>query len=597
MLGLARSRHGWATFAASLLLLLWACGAPRPAGAFRPQSSGSLSLAPDGSRLVAANPDARSITLVSLSDPALQHEVALEHAPQTAAFTPDSATVLVAAYSREQAGMIYWVDAATAQVSGQLAVGGLPHGIVADARRAYVSLFGRGQVAVIDLETRALSHLIDVEPFPSGLALASEALYLTHFYSGHVTRLPLGTLTPEPALATDPEANLSQFIALSPDGERAYLPQTLSHTANMSLTAESTVSPVVAVVDLAAGGPPAAQVPLYSAERVANLPLALAISLDEERLFVASAGTDEIWAIDLLTRHVITSIPAGRNPRGLALSQDGKTLFVHNVLDGTLSMVDVLEVTDGLQLSERGRITLTAMPLSHEVLAGKRLFNSALPPMSNGWLSCATCHFDGGHDARTWLGFPDGPRNTPALYDVAGTAPYHWSGDRPKLQDVELTIRAIQHGRGFLPDTVAAGETAGRSAELDALAAYLASLATPPSPYPTKTEAIERGARAYQRWGCATCHSGPLLTDRRSHALNDGIGDLALQRNPRGLQFDTPGLFGVWLTAPYFHDGSSATLRETLFRAGFHGMGWAMDAQEVEDVLAYLRALPLPDEK
>jgi cytochrome c peroxidase len=48
----------------------------------------------------------------------------------------------------------------------------------------------------------------------------------------------------------------------------------------------------------------------------------------------------------------------------------------------------------------------------------------------------------------------------------------------------------------------------------------------------------------------------------------------------------------VWATAPYFHDGSAPTLRDTLFGRGFHSMGFAMDAAEIEDLLAFMRALP-----
>jgi cytochrome c peroxidase len=154
---------------------------------------------------------------------------------------------------------------------------------------------------------------------------------------------------------------------------------------------------------------------------------------------------------------------------------------------------------------------------------------------------------------------------------------------------VELTIRNIQHGVGFLSGEVIAGETAGRSKELDALAAYMASLAPPPSPFSVEAETLQRGEYAFARWGCAGCHIGHALTDQQLHDLKqDRIGDATLQHNPRGLAFDTPALIGVWASAPYFHDGSSVLLRETLYRAGFHGMGWAMDKQEAEDLVAYV---------
>src|SRR5262249_60823719 len=120
------------------------------------------------------------------------------------------------------------------------------------------------------------------------------------------------------------------------------------------------------------------------------------------------------------------------------------------------------------------------IPREPGVLAGKRLFNSASPPMaSEHWLSCATCPLDGGADGRTWAGFPDGPRNTPALFGAAETLPLHWNGNLDELQDVELTIRNIQGGAGLIagqPNPPPGPPNAGRSAALDPLAAYLATL-------------------------------------------------------------------------------------------------------------------------
>jgi len=91
---------------------------------------------------------------------------------------------------------------------------------------------------------------------------------------------------------------------------------------------------------------------------------------------------------------------------------------------------------------------------------------------------------------------------------------------------------------------------------------------------------------------CSGCHAAPLYTDRQAHV--SAIGDPALELHQAGPlpRFDTPSLLGVWATAPYFHDGSAATLRDTLFSAGFHKMGPAMDDREIDDLVAYLEALP-----
>jgi hypothetical protein len=115
---------------------------------------------------------------------------------------------------------------------------------------------------------------------------------------------------------------------------------------------------------------------------------------------------------------------------------------------------------------------------------------------TDNWISFATCHFDAGMDKRTWLGFPDGPRNTPALFGVGDTLPIHWSADLDELQDVELTVRAIQFGQGLISGDAhdSLGPThAELSQELAALAAYMDSLEVPHSPLAQDGQAIVQG--------------------------------------------------------------------------------------------------------
>ena len=601
---------GHAASLACLLCLLAGCSSPTPivrapaAILPAPVSASAVAVDAGGGVLAAVNPDSGSVTLLDLPGLSLRAEVPVGADPRTLSFTPDGARLLVANYG---AGTISVIDVAAGRVEAEVAVGARPYGVVAGSDRAYISLAGQPQIVVLDLATLTVAARIPVEPFPTGLALTRDqaSLYVTHLYSGTVTVIDTASLRESLASGSaDPDANLSQFIVLSPDGAHAYLPGSLSRSDNPSLTYSTTVQPVLAMLargtsgGLAAGG----EIDLAQSGEAVNLPFAAALSPDGGTLFVANAGSDDVSVIDLAAGRVRALLPAGRNPRGLALSPDGAPggapaggrLFVDNVLDGTLSVFD----THTLALLET--VTLTHIPLPADVLAGKRLFNSALPPMSSGqWLSCASCHFDGGADGHTWAGFPDGPRNTPALYGAAATLPLHWNGDLSELQDTEGTIRTIQGGAGLMPGPPPdphGPSVAGRSADLDALAAYLGTLAPAPSPYAPAGDdqraAVARGAEAYQRWGCAACHAAPLYTDRLAH-ISD-IGDPALERHQAGPlpRFDTPSLLGVWATAPYFHDGSAATLRDTLFSADFHKMGPAMDDGEVDDLLAYLRALP-----
>jgi len=579
------------------LIIAAGCGRatppPTPPAALldRPASSGALAVSADGATLAAVNPDSDSITLVNLSTLTVRAEVSVGDEPRTLSFTADGARLLVANAAGRTLSVI---DPAGAEVVSDVAVGALPYGVVAGGQRAYVSLTAPPRVAVIDLASLSIVAEVAVGEFPAGLALeAGEArLFVTHLYTGAVSVVDTASLAVTVIPAPAAEANLSQFIALSPDGSRAYLPQTYSFADRLDLAYNNAVQPMVGVLDPAAGAF-AAPLDLAALDQPVNLPFAAALSPDGETLYVANAGSDDVVAIDL-ARMAPYYLNTGRNPRGLALSPDGARLFVNAVLDGAL------EVFDTATFERLAILPLTTLPMPEAVLTGKRLFNSAHYPMStDNWLSCATCHFDGGHDGRTWAGFPDGPRNTPTLVGAADTLPLHWNGDLDEFADTEHTIRDIQGGAGLI-----AGEAhptlgapnAGRSAELDALAAYLASLPVPPSPYAPATVAEEaafiRGEHAFRRWGCAACHIGDSYTDQAQH--NSGIGDPSLERRMMGPlpAFDTPTILGAWATAPYFHDGSAPNLIDTFFSTGFHNMGPAMDPREVEDLVYFMRAVP-----
>lgn len=582
----------------TLLLLcaqLSACATPlsTPTAPEINQNSSALALSPNGAQLAAVNFDSNSVTLLQTNPLTVQTEISVGAEPKTAAFTPDGQTVLVAS---ARAGNISWIETASGRLAAQTELGGLPLGVVASANYAFVSLFGAHQIAVLDLATRAVVRRVDVEPFPAGLALTGDELFITHFYSGRVTQLSTTALVVQTVFSAQPDANLSNFV-LARNG-RLFLPQTLSHSNNLNLTAETTASPIVNVLNPA--NRQTEPYLLYSEEQAVNVPVAVALSPSAAWMFVASAGTDEVAIVETTSHRLAGFVSVGHWPRALTLSSDGSQLFINNALDGAVTMMRVeypnVKENSMPQLSYEASVTVTTQSLSPEIWLGKQLFNSAKPPMSNGWLSCATCHFEGGQDTRTWLGFPDGPRNTPALFALNETAPYHWSGDLDELQDVEITVQRIQHGSGLLGGTLQPplGQlNAGRSAELDALAAYISSIPVPPASHTPDSQTIARGLKTFERWGCVACHTGPQLTDQQLHDLGqDNIGDPALQRNPHGMNFDTPALVGVWLTPPYFHDGSSLTLRDTLFRSGFHGMGWAMDKREVEDIVSYMQSVP-----
>src|SRR6185436_8051788 len=124
--------------------------------------------------------------------------------------------------------------------------------------------------------------------------------------------------------------------------------------------------------------------------------------------------------------------------------------------------------------------------LAANVLIGKQFFYDARDPRlaRDRYMSCASCHNDGGHDGRVWdlTGQGEGLRNTINLRGRAGMGHgfLHWSNNFDEVQDFEGQIRSLAGGSGLMADADFAAGTrsqplgtkkAGVSADLDALAA------------------------------------------------------------------------------------------------------------------------------
>ncbi len=557
-------------------------------------SASAVSFSPSGDLLAAVNPDSNSVSIVDPTGLVRLGEVSVGIDPRTVAFSPDGSVAYVTNFG---SGTVSKLDPISMGVEEEWVVGPKPYGVVATAQSVFVTHLLTDTITVLRAGTGEVSDRMTVGAFPAGMALADEAqtLLVTHLYSGELTAIDTESLSVAWVLSTGVDSNLSQFVIVGPDEQFAYLPQTKTNTENPYMVFDDTVFPVVNAVDLTSAQlSRSGRITLDTADEPVNMPFAMAISADASSAFIANAGSNDVSIIDLATGRGLGHIDVGANPRGIAMSPDGARVFVNNVLDGTLSVID----TASLKVQQT--IELTEIPLSPTVLLGKQLFNKSRGDevSRDGWISCATCHFDGMHDGRTWLGFPDGPRNTPSLLGVSETLPIHWSGDLDELADVELTVRAIQHGTGLTPGEAldSLGVSYGSiSPELDALAEFLGTLDLVSLPSTLDSATSRDGEAVFERSGCAECHGAPLYTDLLLHDV--GTGDPALEKNShgRGTMFDTPSLRGINLTAPYFHDGSAPNLRavfdETASSGLAHAVGGQLNDEDMDLLIAFVRSL------
>jgi YVTN family beta-propeller protein len=536
----------------------------------------SATLAVDATRLVVVNEDSGSLTIIDTPTRSKVAEIAVCTTPRTVALDGDVAFVPCAD------GRIARVELESMRVD--VAEAGVePFGVIADGSRLFVTDHGASSVRVLDTSLGLLAT-IATDEYPRGLAFdpAARRLYVTHFRSGNVSVIDVDALRVVAVWTAGTDANLSQSIALARGC--AYLPQTRSNASNRALLFDNTVFPVVNVVDLETGAPLTRErIALDIIDQPVNMPFDATITADGSKLYVIHAGSDDLSAITLEFQEVVAHLDLGTNPRGVVLSPDERFVYVNNALAGTVSVIDT--ATDTVV----DTIRATTIPLHPNVLRGKILFNSsaAASLSKDAWISCATCHFEGGADGRTWF-FRDGIRNTPALFGVASTLPMHWSGDLDELQDVENTIRTVQSGAGLITGPVhcspACDETrlnAGRSRELDDLALFMSTLRAPRR----LVVGTSRGAALFAMH-CAECHPAPLYTDRAKHDVGTGG---VFER--KGNAFDTPSLRGAFDSAPYLHDGSAATIPEAIRRHV------NVPADAVDEIAAFVQSLPSPRAK
>jgi sugar lactone lactonase YvrE len=569
----------------------------------------------------AINPDNHTVSQVSNITLEVQNEFSVGKKPQNIAIDNEG-NAWVTERHEDRIGIYSQSGDFIGAI--RLGYGSEPYGIVFDQDRslAYVSLYGAGQVVRIDTSTQSETGRIDLKATASAMAISPDdnTLLVTRFISpknwGEVWHIDLQNwvLTNTIELAKDVTEdtlasgrgvpNYLAGITIHPNGKTAYVSakkdnvdRGLIHWQNLDagidLDDDNSVRAIVATIDLDTGAE------IYNS-RIdldnSDSPTALTVANSGNYLFVAMQGNNEVLAIDLFTdsNQSPGAIPARFGtelaPQGLCLSSDNSQLFSKNLTSRSVSTIAIA------QFLENGNVnpTITHVPtvsdeiMSAEVLAGKATFYNAddIRMSAEGYMSCASCHADGGHDGRTFdfSGLGEGLRNTTSLVGRGGTrfGNVHWSANFDEIQDFENAIRGMFAGTGFLSNNDFSSTTnplgtakAGLNQDLDDLAAYVSSLgkaSLPRSPARTAsgalTQSAEAGALTFVDLGCNSCHRGEAYTDGAVH----NVGTLRQYSGLRlGTPLDaikTPSLLGSFASAPYLHDGSAATLDDVFTTVG-----------------------------
>jgi cytochrome c peroxidase len=268
---------------------------------------------------------------------------------------------------------------------------------------------------------------------------------------------------------------------------------------------------------------------------------------------------------------------------------------------------------------------------------GRRLFYE--PALSRGSeIACASCHrpehaFSDPQPVSSGVRAQQGSRNAPALVNLAWATSLFWDGRAARLEtqvtqpienpiEMDLTLaEAVEHLRGDASyhDAFAAafGEDVTAKSLANALASFVRTLVSGASAYDRflagDEMALDASARRGEalfmsdKAGCFHCHPPGALTNdgyfnNGSFTEGGDIGRKAITGRSGDLgKFRVPGLRNVANSAPYFHDGSLATLEDVVHHYEQGGGGHpstdpqikplSLSAQDSADLLAFLRAL------
>jgi YVTN family beta-propeller protein len=602
------------------------------------------------SRVWVVNQDNDTVSVLDAVTNTKLAEISVGNGPRSLAIAPDGQVWVTNRSSFD----ISVIDATTLTVvqTVPLAYASAPYGIAFSptANEAWVVLGALGQLVKLDATTGAEIASVDVGPDPRHLAIdaSGSKIFVPRFktprqpdedtaspqsevggvkFGGEVlvvdaaSATVLSTFVLEHSTAPDSEIsgsgvpNYLGALAISPDGTVASIPSKLDNIKRgtlrdgLDINFQNTVRAVTSRFD------PATNVEMAAA-RIdhdnASLVSSVAYSANGVYEFDALETSREIAVVDVHGGFEIFRFGTGIAPQGVVVSSDGLKLFVSNFMDRTVGVYDLTELQETGQWNVPLVATIQAVAaekLTPQVLAGKALFYDAADDRlsRDNYLSCATCHNDGGGDGRTWdlTGKGEGLRNTINLSGTAaGHGRLHWSANFDEVQDFEGQIRGLSGGTGLMSDAAFNTGTrsqplgdpkAGISTELDALAAYVASLDTfDLSPFRNSDGTLTAGGIAgrdvFRRENCASCHSGEEFSDSDTNALHD-IGTIKASSGQRlggaltGI--DTPTLRGIWSTAPYLHDGSAASIADAV---SAHN-GVSLGAGDMASLVAYLKQI------
>ncbi|NJN24647.1 MAG: c-type cytochrome [Cyclobacteriaceae bacterium] len=577
----------------------------------------------DGSALYVIAQDADMLLIVDPAQDKVETQIAVGRRPHSVVVSKDGKSAYV---SNQWDNNLYVIDLASNTVSDTILTGAGPAGmgLSVNGQLLYIANTYTNNISVVDLASNTEIKRLYGGNYPTGVAVSpldnqvfvsSQRTLPVPFRTEPITEVTVlnGKNQRVEERLNFRSAHIMENIAVSPDGDMAIT--TLIRPKNLVPSAQIERGWMINHgIGIVTKEGKKAQLLLDEPNAFYADPYDVVIHPNGKYAYVSHAGADMISAIDLdVVRNIVSQssqhelenlanylgmsdqivlkrIKTGANPRGLALSPDGKTLYAVEQMTDHITMIDTekLEVVKTIDLGGPSRTTVTRK--------GGQLFRNAGHTFHQQY-SCYTCHPDGHEDGLTYdlTGSGRDLANVQTLRDLNGTAPFKWNG-----KNVSVYMQCGMRFSKFVTRTESFSP-----GDLNSLVAYIMrELTHPPNihalPGGELTEAQKRGKAIFERTitvdgreipekdQCITCHNGPSY----SNFQMADVGSLKDTDNPT--LFDSPNLNNVYESAPYLHDGSAATLEEiwTVFNPNdTHGYANDMTKDQLNDLVEYLKSL------
>lgn len=215
-------------------------------------------------------------------------------------------------------GTVSVVDVSSNTVIDVIDVGANPFGLEVTGNRLYVADLA-GTVSVIDLADNTELVRIPVGGDPFGLAATADRVYVTNYFGSTVAVLDQSTHTADPA----DTAGYPYVAAVV--GGRLYVVNAATNALTIvdgSITTAVDVDPTTRAID--AIPPDAAPVDMI---------------VRGDRLYVSNINRGTVTVVDVATNQPVETIAVGIQPGLMAASRDGRTIYVSDVMGGTVRVI------------------------------------------------------------------------------------------------------------------------------------------------------------------------------------------------------------------------------------------------------------------